>query len=257
MMGNDSSLRTDRYSRCQRRWPSPRVACTRGSFVTPLPHLAACSCQMVCFREPKFGLSVALPFACSMPQLPCSYEFRGSNYSGKQQFPSVLRCSRQGNGDIREHALRLEDLFLKRIYNRYPGPPILANQRMVDVGGHPFAVSGFCAMLAATRFLTATTCFFGFGPRLLTVFYSFILFRNFFYFENKPLQCSQAVRQIWWQLKSHGREVPPLRACPLPSPLELLRETFAYGYTNKDPYLLSKQTHPLSSSRLRHCTELP
>jgi hypothetical protein len=57
---------------------------------------------------------------------------------------------------MREFAVLLENLFLIRIGSRDPRPHILVKQRLVGVGNEPLTFSGFCAMVAVTRFLVAT-----------------------------------------------------------------------------------------------------
>jgi hypothetical protein len=87
-------------------------------------------------------------------------DFRGREYSSKLQF-AVWHVP-------------LEDLFYIRKYNRDQGTHILVKQRLEGVSSDPFAFSGFCGMVAATRFSMATVCFFSFWPSLnsLKVFFT-------------------------------------------------------------------------------------
>jgi hypothetical protein len=63
--------------------------------------------------------------------------------AAKQQFASAQRCFYKGNGGMRKFAVLLENLFLVRTGSRYPGPHILAKQRLVGAGGEPFSFSDF------------------------------------------------------------------------------------------------------------------
>jgi hypothetical protein len=64
---------------------------------------------------------------------------------------------------VHERTVRLKNLFLIRIYNRDPGPHILAKHRLVGTGGELFAFTAFFAMAVVTRFSAAMVSFFNFS----------------------------------------------------------------------------------------------
>jgi hypothetical protein len=74
----------------------------------------------------------------------------------------------------------LKRLISIRIRSRDPGQHILEKQCLVGIGGEQFALSGYFAMAAGSRFLAAMVFFLWLWKLLLIVFRSFIPFGNFF-----------------------------------------------------------------------------
>jgi hypothetical protein len=82
---------------------------------------------------------------------------------------------------MRNRTALLKNLISISICSKDPGQHIFVKQRLVDASSKPSAFSGFCAMGAATRYSSATICFFSFSASFLTVFKSVMPYGNFFY----------------------------------------------------------------------------
>ncbi len=150
---------------------------------------------------------------------------------------------------MREPAIWLQDHFIIRIYNRDPGPHILAKQRLVGTNSEPFSFSRFCAMAVVTRFSAATVCFFNFEHRL-TVFKSFIFFSNFF---ASKTNLSDAPKQSskFGQLKPHGTAAPSQCLSTIITTEASSGDFSHMVIPTRIPTSSGNKSAPLSSSRLR------